>query len=253
MITESQQSSSPDIEAYLAMQLLKEGDRQAAISKCHEGISQYGPNGNLYLVKARAHLELEEYGFAQEALLSLLSLDPEHPAAWAMLGEVYYQLGNTPKVDYCRSRLKQIFPVLTEPEDESENETSAEKATGQEPSIVNGVGESTPTIVPLEEIAGSAVPDIAQPESPQNPSVKPAEESLVADVINADLGSADDQNNAAGVGVEIFETATFADICLDQGKFEKALEIYAKLSRVHPDNLEFQDQVKTIQAKMGIK
>jgi predicted Zn-dependent protease len=111
---DSEMTTSPDTEAYQAMKLLGVGKVQEAIERCHEAVARFGPNRNCYLVKARAHIELEEYGFAEKALQSVLSLDPEHPAAWAMLGEVYYRLGNQQKVDYCKNRLESIFPVLVE-------------------------------------------------------------------------------------------------------------------------------------------
>jgi tetratricopeptide (TPR) repeat protein len=311
MITDSQQTSSPDIEAYLAMQQLKNGDRHAAIDKCHQAISQYGPNRNLYLVKARAHLELEEYGFAQEALLSLLSLDPEHPAGWALLGEAYYQLGNMPKVDYCRNRLKQIFPTLTEPDEEEDNaETPSgivvpeaqedradedvcraqdipvigeseprgfgltENPVGQAhsglddiPAMASGIiipeaqvahisnnppsntenGEPAVSIVPLEEVADTQTPS----EQPLSEPTQIPPGGIVDDLIATDLRINEQAEGTAKIDVEIFETATFADICLAQGKYEKALEIYTKLSMVHPDNAEYREKINSIQAKMG--
>ncbi len=319
MITDSQQTSSPDIEAYLAMQLLKDGDRHAAIDKCHEAISQYGPNRNLYLVKARAHLELEEYGFAQEALLSLLSLDPEHPAGWALLGEAYYQLGNMPKVDYCRNRLKQIFPTLTEPDEEEDaGDTAsgiivpeaqnpvgqdpcglddipasgqatrrhedgdmasgiivpeAQNPVGQEPRGLDDIpasgaeprrhdeivhnsynppsnaenGEPSASLVPLEEVADTQT----QSDQPLSESIHTPPGGIVDDLIETDLRINEQEKGTSKIDVEIFETATFADICLAQGKYEKALEIYTKLSMVHPDNAEYRDKINSIQAKMG--
>jgi tetratricopeptide (TPR) repeat protein len=344
MITESQQTSSPDIEAYLAMQLLKDGDRHAAIDKCHEGISQYGPNRNLYLVKARAHLELEEYGFAQEALLSLLGLDPEHPAGWALLGEAYYQLGNMPKVDYCRNRLRQIFPTLTEP-DEVEESNSADDASGQatqrhddipvgqdpcDPANIqypvgqdprgldanpvgqadsrlddfpeNGQGLSEPqgfgptapalgtetrrhiddqagedasraqgdtasgivvpeaqedtpetnqSLVPLEEITESSSAPATPPEQSISEDTNLTGETIVDDLIESDLRIIEQGEDSPKLDLGIFETATFADICLAQGKYEKALEIYTKLLMIHPDNAEYREKINSIQAKMG--
>ena len=114
-VTDKQEINSPDIEAYQAMKLLESGDSPAAIKKCMEAIDKFGDNRNCYLVKARAHIESEEYGFAEEALQHVLKLDPEHPAAWAMMGEVYYRLGNETRVEYCRARLESIFPAITEP------------------------------------------------------------------------------------------------------------------------------------------
>jgi tetratricopeptide (TPR) repeat protein len=340
MITDSQQTSSPDIEAYLAMQLLKDGNRQAAVDKCHQAIVQYGPNRNLYLVKARAHLELEEYGFAQEALLSLLSLDPEHPAGWALLGEAYYQLGNMPKVDYCRNRLKQIFPTLVEPDEEEESDSagdvsgqatrhqeesadasgtetcrhendtpvgqgprglddspvgqadsrpddipviaeseprgfgSAENPVGQArsglddiPATASGIivpeaqvadisnnppsntenGEPAVSIVPLEEVADTQTPS----EQPLSELESIPAGGIVDELIEADLRINEQMPATSRINVEIFETATFADICLAQGKYEKALDIYTKLSILHPDNESYREKINIIKAKMG--
>ena len=58
---------TPDIEAYYAMKLLEGDEIQKAIAKCHEALTRFGPNRNCYLVKARAHIMMEEYGFAEEA------------------------------------------------------------------------------------------------------------------------------------------------------------------------------------------
>lgn len=245
---DSEKTTSPDIEAYQAMKLLDAGEVQEAIEKCHEAVARFGPNRNCYLVKARAHIELEEYGFAEKALQSVLSLDPEHPAAWAMLGEVYYRLGNKPKVDYCKNRLESIFPVLVE----NLEQTSAdedEKSEVQEVAEANH--ESTAdTIVPLE--------DLAKDETVQKQAGDSGSYNEIVKDINEDVNQPSSQTEDIspparqfGLKTEIFETATFADICLKQGKFEKAKQIYMKLLNDDPENLLYKEKLKIIESKMG--
>ena len=228
------------------MRFLKDGDQQTAISRCHEAIGRYGPNRNLFLVKARAHLELEEYAFAREALLQLLSLDPEHPAAWAMLGEVCYRLGDTPRVDYCRIRLGQIFPGLTDSPDQTESEI-----TGANPPIDSGNALSeVSNIVPLEEVSSHPAESGADGRAVLQSLVEmPEETGVFAEVYAPERPPLPNDEDEP----DVFETATFAEICLNQGKLEKALEIYSKLYRANPSNGEYQKKVETIQEKMSQK
>ncbi|OQX91015.1 MAG: hypothetical protein B6D58_09035 [candidate division Zixibacteria bacterium 4484_95] len=240
--TDLEKNNSSDIIAFEAMELLDTGDVQAAIKKCYEAISRFGPNRNCYLVKARAHIEIKEYGFAEKALQSALSLDPEHLAAWAMLGQVYYKLGNQRKVDYCRSRLESIFPTLVE---NLGQVTSNEVEEGEEKEIVEiSIEQSTDTIVPFEGLAEN-----------ENVQVKDNKNGGVGDV-NKSLPQAEGgppTNKRFGLKKELFETATFADICLKQGKFEKARQIYEKLLKDDPENALYREKLSTIESKMGLK
>lgn len=239
-ITDSERSTSPDIVAYQAMELLDAGDIQTAIQKCYEAIAQYGPNRNCYLVKARAHIEIEEYGFAEKALQSALSLDPEHPAAWAILGEIYYRLGNQQKVDYCRSRLESIFPTLIENLEQislDENEEVEEKEITE----VKGK-QSTNTIVPLEDLARDGT--VQKEGEKDGYSGDIDQSSSQTEVVSP-------ANKRFGLKKELFETATFADICLKQGKFEKARQIYKKLLNDDPENTLYKEKLKIIESKIG--
>jgi tetratricopeptide (TPR) repeat protein len=244
MLTDSKQMISPDVEAYQAMKVLENGDTQAAISACHEAIAKFGPNRNLYLVKARAHLELEEYGFAEEALLALLSLDPEHPAAWAMLGEAYYRLGKTPKVDYCRARLENIFPALAEYLNQPD-----EDGKEVDPTAAGEQSLTEETIVPLEDLA------ISPPESsgPEKTAETPNTSNLVPDINGTNAEIVLPTQLAVESELRIFETATFAEICSNQGKYEKAMEIYEKLLKQLPDNPVYLEKIKIIKAKIGTR
>jgi hypothetical protein len=76
-------------------------------------------------------------------------------------------------------------------------------------------------------------------------------DNIVDDLIESDLRIKERAGETSKLGLGIFETATFADICLAQGKFEKALEIYTKLLMIHPDNPEYREKINSIQAKMG--
>ena len=273
-IPDSEIIGSPDIEAYEAMKLLDSSDAQAAIRRCHEAIGQYGPNRNCYLVKARAHIEQEEYGFAEEALQSVLRLDPEHPAAWAMIGEVYFRLGKESKVEYCRNRLESIFPALADyfdqVESEDENDTieiSEEEFNAETESIVPDLEKKheaeTESIAPdvkkdIEDKAESIVPfeDFDQESEKQNEDyggLKYSENKEETNQVELTEQIKPGQDKTGGLKTEIFETATFADICFKQGKYEKALKVYKKLLMGAPDNSKFIDKIKTIESKMGLK
>jgi len=239
-VTDNEQISSPDIEAYQAMKLLESGEWQGAIAKCLTAIEHFGPNRNCFLVKARAHIEQEEYGFAEEALLSVLRLDPEHPAAWAMMGEVYFRLGKETKVDYCRKRLENIFPALTDSNesDNDNNQVSDEANYSGQPNPDSD--EPSYSIVPLEDL------------NKQYGKQSAEDESLVKDNDSQDIGydkfETDIKNleQSEGLKPELFETATFADICINQGKFEKALKIYKRLLNNDPDNAKYKEKIKLI-------
>ncbi len=56
---------------------------------------------------------------------------------------------------------------------------------------------------------------------------------------------------AAGNGVISFETRTFADICIKQGYYNKALKIYNDLKGKHPEDLEISQKIEEIKRKMG--
>lgn len=231
MNMEIEQLSSPDIEAFKAMELLKAGDKLRAIDVCHKALSQFGSNGNLFLVKARAHLELGDIGFAEDALLKLLHDEPDHPAGWTMLGEVYYRQGKSIKVEYCRRRLEYLFPVLGDylrgsAHDGQMDASILENSPVAEVSHVPVEDLNSSDIVPLEELSKNNQPF----------------------ALNDDTSG-----SSADADTEIFETSTFAEICVAQGKIDKALAIYRNLLRKNPDNEFYLEKVKTLQSRMDDK
>jgi tetratricopeptide (TPR) repeat protein len=238
-VANEQKTSSPDIEAYQAMKLLDGGDTQGAVKKCIDAINQFGDNRNCYLVKARAHIEMEEYGFAEEALQGVLRLDPEHPAAWAMLGEVYYRLGIEAKMEYCRSRLETIFPVLKEIIETGGDEDLAIEE--EIPETIEEKPEQRDSIVPLEDL------DIhdQKPGEGEMRFRKVSDEEIEPESLEVDE-TTEGPSKTIGLKSEMFETPTFADICLQQGKLEKALGIYKKLLEKDPENAGFNEKVKYI-------
>lgn len=229
--TNDQKNGSPDIEAYQAMKILDRGDGQAAVKMCIDAIAEYGDNRNCYLVKARAHIEMEEYGFAEEALHNVLRLDPEHPAAWAMLGEVYFRLGNELKMEYCRNRLETIFPVLTD-------------ALGQEDFDSDDLAdtvEARKSIVPLEDLDTTGQKPVVSDEGFREEADEDSEP-----IVAENQPEAETAQRTGGLKSELFETSTFADICLQQGKLEKALAIYRKLLENDPENNGHKEKVNFI-------
>ncbi len=255
-VNDSEQFSSPDIEAFQSMKLLDSNDYQGAIQKCHEAISRFGPNRNCYLVKARAHILQEEYGFAEKALQSVLQIDPEHPGAWAMLGEIYYRLGREPKVEYCRSRLEYIFPALAESFDQNETEPQQENKIEHEKQPETDAAETpratpemkTESIVPLEDLDNKIEKQDKAEESYYESEPKTEENQ---DELTARADS--EQGQTDGLKPELFETATFADICFNQGKYEKAFKVYKKLLIDDPDNSKYKEKLKIIESKIGMQ
>jgi tetratricopeptide (TPR) repeat protein len=286
----SEKMISPDIEAFEAMKILDAGDTQTAIQRCHDALSHFGPNRNCFLVKARAHLSQEEYGFAEETLQSVLQIDPEHPAAWAMLGEVYFRMGRESRVEYCRQRLDNIFPALAEYLEQvdaaDEDDTIYEPVTAQEPEAEPDVsdedGEGT-------EPGDSAESSIAEPDGSEEIAKMPADsieppsignmESIVpfedfeergekpdtqgeSSNMPEEIESVERLGSGEAVDIkkertgawkaEIFETATFADICFNQGKFDKALKVYKKLLSTDPENAKYRERIKSIESKMSM-
>jgi len=260
---ESEKIMTPDIVAFEAMKLLETEEFRQAISRCSEAIATFGLNRNCLLIKARAHIHLEEYGFAEDALNSVLQLDPEHPAAWAMLGEVYFRQGKSTRLEYCKARLESIFPALAESlefgeddqqEDESrdipaeiETVVQAEdnSARQQVEQSVEAKGDDE-TIVPLEDLHKDIGKQIAEAENLPENDTEPAADNVAVP---------DKPTNAVtkpmGIKLELFETVTFADICYKQGKFEKALSIYKKLLNNNPGNARLKEKIRIIESKIG--
>ncbi len=236
-LTDEMKSNSPDIEAYQAMKLLEDGDNSGAIQKCIDTIERFGDNRNCFLVKARAHIEQEEYGFAEDALQNVLRLDPEHPAAWAMMGEVYYRLGKETKVEYCRNRLESIFPALAESfvVDEEDEGEDINPEMEMEPA-----SEESDEEIPINE------PDLEVEQIKTNSDE--SEESIVP-LENLDKEETKQNPPKDGLRSELFETATFADICISQGKYAKALKIYEGLLHNDPDNETYKQKVNYIKQK----
>jgi tetratricopeptide (TPR) repeat protein len=246
-VTDEKKISSPDIEAYQAMKLLEAGDSQGAIKRCVDAIALFGDNRNCYLVKARVHIEQEEYGFAEEALQNVLRLDPEHPAAWAMLGEVYFRLGRETKMEYCRNRLEDLFPVLTE---------SAEAEVINDEEMESGDGDELSYEL-SDEVVESALTDeaITSQSTPENDESKPSPDdsgSIIDESMEPKQAFDDSGGNfkrddkTGGLKTELFETATFADICISQGKYDKALNIYQRLLQAEPDNEKYKEKIQFI-------
>ena len=242
-VADEKKISSPDIEAYQAMKLLETGDSQGAIKRCVDAIALFGDNRNCYLVKARVHIEQEEYGFAEEALQNVLRLDPEHPAAWAMLGEVYFRLGRETKMEYCRNRLEDLFPVLTE-NAEAEALDTEEMESNDSDELSDDSDEATHTDEAITSQSTSG--NVESKPSPEE-SGSIIDESLEPKQAFDDSGGILQQHDkAGGLKTELFETATFADICISQGKYEKALNIYQRLLQAEPDNEKYKEKIKFI-------
>lgn len=52
---------------------------------------------------------------------------------------------------------------------------------------------------------------------------------------------------------EPFETVTLAEIFIKQGYLGKGLEIYRKLSRIEPRNLEYQERIVELTARIEVE
>ena len=61
--------------------------------------------------------------------------------------------------------------------------------------------------------------------------------------------SMEDKTKKGGLRSELFETATFADICISQGKYEKALNIYNRLLQNDPGNMKYIEKINLINQK----
>jgi tetratricopeptide (TPR) repeat protein len=68
--------------------------------------------------------------------------------------------------------------------------------------------------------------------------------------LKAPQPSKDAENSSAGDGMS-FETRTFADICVKQGYYNKALKIYSELKEKQPDDPEIGQKIDEIKRKMG--
>jgi len=267
-IVDSEKTTTADIEAYEAMKLLDSDRFHDAIDKCHKALDRFGSNRNCYLVKARAHIHQEEYGFAEQALQAVLQIDPEHPAAWVMLGEVYFRLGHESKVDYCRSRLENIFPALIEFLEQAEESADAIDETELGEEVYDDRGISGQTRQDDENrLSVESEPDMPSEQSTdimaedKDESIVPLEDINRGTLKHNDLDegseiSGKDENESGQVNVikpDIFETATFADICFSQGKYDKAIQVYRKLLDNDPDNATYKEKLRIIESKMGLK
>jgi tetratricopeptide (TPR) repeat protein len=80
--------------------------------------------------------------------------------------------------------------------------------------------------------------------------ISPAIAELNLHVIarNAEMMSKQSQNGGSELN---FETATYADICITQGYFNKALKIYSDLKEKDPGNPVYDLKIDEIRKKMG--
>jgi len=76
-----------------------------------------------------------------------------------------------------------------------------------------------------------------------------ADQDLLGDPLRAETMKAAKEKR--GIGKEIFETETYADICVKQGYLNKALKIYSDLKEQFPDNPGLGRKIDDLKKKMG--
>jgi tetratricopeptide (TPR) repeat protein len=78
-----------------------------------------------------------------------------------------------------------------------------------------------------------------------------AEHNLLGDIMKSNPPKSGQSAGRAGENKEIFETETYADICVKQGYFNKALKIYTQLKERFPENGGIAQKLDELSKKMA--
>lgn len=239
--------------APLANEYRKAGDPEQAIAICRAHLAQQPGHMSGHVVYGQALYDAHRTEEAREVFKLALVLDPENIIVLRHLGDIARQRGDIEEARRWYSRVLDGDPhdaevaaylaELTEPliSGGGENESAVPTApdTGKEPAALVEEIEKEPASPYAEPASVADVPD-ASVLSNESPYLEPAEKT------SATVGEADadavrlpaERKSRPTPTSESFPivTRTLAELYLEQGHIEPALDIYRQLAAHEPED-----------------
>jgi len=239
--------------APLANEYRKAGDPEQAIAICRAHLAQQPGHMSGHVVYGQALYDAHRTDEAREVFQLALALDPENIIVLRHLGDIARQRGDIEEARSWYSRALDGDPhdaevaaylaELTEPllsgGDENESAAPATSDTGKEPAAPAEDIEKEPASPYAEPASVADVPE-ASALSNESPYLEPQEKtSATAGEADADVARLPDKKELQPTPTsESFPivTRTLAELYLEQGHIEPALDIYRQLAAHEPED-----------------
>jgi len=240
--------------APLANEYRKAGDPEQAIAICRAHLAQQPAHMSGHVVYGQALYDAHRIEEAREVFQLALALDPENVIVLRHLGDIARQRGDVQEARSWYSRALDGDP--------HDAEIAAYLAELTEPLVSHGAEPEAPPAIPSESEAVVEAPADAPMEAEESPYLE-TEEQPEAPSVEAESEAPpppverQSRLTPTGEGFPIL-TRTLAELYLQQGHIEAALDIYRQLAEHEPDDgdirariaaLSFDQQVGIIRAR----
>jgi tetratricopeptide (TPR) repeat protein len=230
--------------APLANEYRKAGDPEQAIAICRAHLAQQPGHMSGHVVYAQALYDARRTEEARQVFHLALALDPENIIVLRHLGDIARQRGEVEEARKWYSRALDGDP--------QDAEVAAYLAELTEP-LVSGVSEDA-VAVPLAAAVGAGESPVSSEDQ------TPTDDSPYLETEEATTGLAEPATieDNAPVRVEVdrrltptvesspIVTRTLAELYLNQGHVDSALDIYLQLAEQEPEDAEIQARVKEL-------
>jgi len=214
--------------------------------KEYKAALEQDPKSTQFVPLCDAYIQLGKLDDALEAALKGAWESPQLPTGYVAVGRVYYQRQVQGKAEeaffkalsldqMCIPAYKGLARIYKDNGDLEKASDTLTKAIMLDP----GDMSLQKMIESLSAPAGSAGDSVER-------SAQPEEPVPVQPVVNQE--QAMDQKSD---GMAPITTATIADIYIEQGLYEKALEVYRELLTEHPQDVAVQQKISELEALMA--
>lgn len=235
------QNPASRIFAPLADAYRKTGRIAEAIEVCERGLGHHPAYLSAQMVLARCHYDRGDLEAAARAFREVLGADPQNLVALRALGEITQMGEDLDDAVGWYERAREVDPANAEIQERleglharRERPSPGELPAADVPTWGGAAGEAQPPPAEAPEIAeASMVPELS----------RIAEVSGIAGAgagARAAAGSADSQE---------IVTATLAEIYVEQGLYERALEVYRRVLVAEPSDPLARDRVQWLERR----
>jgi tetratricopeptide (TPR) repeat protein len=237
--------------ARLADELRLSGHVEDALELLQQGIQFHPDYSSGHVILGKCYLDLGALEDAQEAFLRALALDSENIFVLKTLGDILFQQGELEEaaqryqraleLDSRNADIQKVVEKLrsqhgdhppVEPEDQRPPMAQA-SVSEEQPSQTQG---PEPSSLDEEELVAEPVAELTE--------LSPEETELLQE------GEGDEAGKGPPRGMA---TATLAEIYVQQGLVEKAIETYKKVLRHLPEDQVIKDRLRELRAMRSSK
>ena len=228
--------------APLANEYRKAGDPEQAIAICRAHLAQQPAHMSGHVVYGQALYDAHRIDEAREVFQLALALDPENIIVLRHLGDIARQRGDVAEARSWYSRALDGDP--------HDAEVAAYLAELTEPLVSHGVESEAPAPVALADEAVSEASADAPPDLDESPYLE-TEQATAATSPEAppeaapQLAERQSRLTPTGEGFPIL-TRTLAELYLQQGHIEAALDIYRQLAEHEPEDADIRTRIAAL-------